>query len=136
MENLRQRTQKEKEQASQFAIQKFVKDLVDTVDILGLALKATPEAKCNDKENHKELADLFSGVSMTQIELLKTLKRHGVEQINPIDQEFDPNQHQALYQAPIPGKEANSVFAVEKIGYTLNGRVIRPAQVGVVQSTN
>ncbi|ORY93322.1 GrpE nucleotide exchange factor [Syncephalastrum racemosum] len=141
-ENLRERTRKEITSAQEFAIQKFAKDLLDTVDILGMALQSVPEnLRTKDKATEAaleaeklvdQLTNLYTGVSMTETELIKTLKRHGVEQQNPEGEAFDPNQHQALFQAPMPGKEAGTVFAVQKMGYTLKGRVLRPAQVGVV----
>ncbi|KAG2220472.1 hypothetical protein INT45_011476 [Circinella minor] len=146
-ENLRERTRKEIESAREFAIQKFAKDLLDTVDILGMALTAVPETLRSKQaaleselaQDVEKLADqlsnLYTGVSMTETELLKALKRHGVEQDNPEGQEFDPNKHQALFQTPMPDKDANTVFVVQKMGYTLKGRVLRPAQVGVVADT-
>lgn len=79
------------------------------------------------------LAALFSGVEMTKVELLKTLSRHGVEPINPVGEKFDPHFHEALYQAPIPGKEPGTVFEVSQVGYTLKGKSLRAAQVGVVR---
>jgi molecular chaperone GrpE len=79
-----------------------------------------------------QLTNLYTGVSMTESELIKALNRHGVERENPEGQVFDPNRHQALFQAPMPGKEAGTIFAVQKMGYILKGRVLRPAQVGVV----
>lgn len=82
-----------------------------------------------------QLTNLYTGVSMTESELIKALKRHGVERENPEGEAFDPNKHQALFQAPMPGKEAGTIFAVQKMGYTLKGRVLRPAQVGVVSES-
>ncbi|KAI9278458.1 GrpE-domain-containing protein [Phascolomyces articulosus] len=143
-ENLRERTRKEIDGAREFAIQKFAKDLLDTVDILGMALTAVPQdlrTKQSALESElakdveklaDQLSNLYTGVSMTETELVKALKRHGVEQDNPEGQEFDPNKHQALFQTPMPGKDAGTVFVVQKMGYTLKGRVLRPAQVGVV----
>ncbi|KAJ1980652.1 GrpE, mitochondrial [Dimargaris verticillata] len=135
MENLRQRTKKEVEHTAMFAIGKFAKELLDTVDILGLALKSVPEAEHSNQAN-KTLGDLYRGVSMTQTELLKTLKRHGVEQFDPIDEEFDPNKHQAMYQVDLPDKKPGVVISVEKSGYMIHGRVMRPAQVGVTRLEN
>ncbi|KAJ1974385.1 GrpE, mitochondrial [Dimargaris xerosporica] len=135
MENLRQRTKKEVEHTAMFAIGKFAKELLDTVDILGMALKSVPEAEHSNKAN-KTLGDLYRGVSMTQTELLKTLKRHGVEQFDPIDEEFDPNKHQAMYQVDLPDKKPGVVISVEKSGYMIHGRVMRPAQVGVTRLEN
>ncbi|KAM3586927.1 GrpE, mitochondrial [Umbelopsis sp. WA50703] len=139
-ENLRVRTRKEITQTQDFAIQKFAKDLLDTVDILGMALQSVPENLRNKEEAAKhdlekladQLSNLYTGVSMTETELLKILKRHGVERYSPEGEVFDPNLHQALFQTPIPDKEAGTVFSVQKAGFMLKDRVLRPAQVGVV----
>ncbi|KAJ2735546.1 GrpE, mitochondrial [Coemansia sp. BCRC 34962] len=131
-ENIRNRSKTEVENTKVFAIQKFAKDLLDTVDILELALKHVPKEHLADKVAHKSLVDLFEGVDMTRGSLLKTLERHGVESFDPIDKPYDPNTSHALYQAPIPGKTPGTVFAVEKRGYIIKGRVLRSAQVGVV----
>lgn len=146
-ENLRERSRRDIEQTKEYAIQKFAKDLLDTVDILNMALKAVP-TELREKGEHLEselvkdaekvmeqMSSLYTGVSMTESVLVKTLQRHGVERHNPEGEAFDPNLHQALYQAPIPGKEAGTIFDVQKLGYTLKGRVLRPAQVGVVSDT-
>ncbi|KAK9720713.1 GrpE, mitochondrial [Basidiobolus ranarum] len=130
MENVRNRTRKEIEQASQYAITKFAKDLLDTVDILNMALKAVPK---DTRSDNKDLDNLYTGVSMTETELVKALGRHGVVQDKPDGQKFDPNVHQALYQVPMPDKEPGTIISVEKVGYILHGRVLRAAQVGVVQ---
>ncbi|KAJ2907605.1 GrpE, mitochondrial, partial [Coemansia aciculifera] len=130
-ENIRNRSKTEIESTKVFAIQKFAKDLLDTVDILELALKHVPKEHLADKVANKPLVDLFEGVDMTKGSLLRTLERHGVESFDPIDKPYDPNTSHALYQAPIPGKAPGTVFAVEKRGYILKGRVLRSAQVGV-----
>ena len=114
--------------------------MLDTVDILGMALQSVPEDLRNKdaavKHDLEKLADqlsnLYTGVSMTENEFLKALKRHGVERYNPEGEVFDPNKHQALFQALIPDKEAGTVFSVQKLGFMLKDRVLRPAQVGVV----
>ncbi|KAJ2813300.1 GrpE, mitochondrial [Coemansia furcata] len=131
-ENIRNRSKTEVENTKVFAIQKFAKDLLDTVDILELALKHVPKEHLADKVANKSLVDLFEGVDMTRGSLLRTLERHGIESFDPIDKPYDPNTSHALYQAPIPGKTPGTVFAVEKRGYILKGRVLRSAQVGVV----
>ncbi|CAO3599566.1 unnamed protein product [Absidia cylindrospora] len=144
-ENIRERSRKELASAKDFAIQKFAKDLLDTVDILNMALTSVPET-LRTKESAEaaaatvnmadQLSNLYTGVSMTEVELVKTLGRHGVERHNPNGEVFDPNLHQALFQAPMPDKEAGTIFAVQKHGYTIKGRVLRPAQVGVVAESN
>lgn len=132
-ENTRQRAKAQVEQTAQFAIQKFAKDLLDTADVLQLALDSVNQDDLKDQVN-PPLKNLHVGVSMTRNELMKTFKKHGIESFNPIDQKFDPNLHQALFQNVIPDKEPGTIFHVQKIGFSLNGRVIRAAQVGVVKS--
>ncbi|KAI7903078.1 GrpE-domain-containing protein [Cokeromyces recurvatus] len=147
-ENIRERSRKEIETTKEYAIQKFAKDLLDTVDILNMALIAVPtELRSKETSVKSEIAtdagkildqltNLYTGLSMTESELIKALKRHGVERENPEGQLFDPNKHQALFQAPVPNKEAGTIFVVQKMGYTLKGRVLRPAQVGVVAESS
>ncbi|KAJ2619148.1 GrpE, mitochondrial, partial [Coemansia sp. RSA 1290] len=135
-ENIRNRAKTEIENTKVYAIQKFAKDLLDTVDILELALKHVPKDHLADKVANKSLVDLFEGVDMTKSSLLKTLERHGVETFDPLDKPYDANTSHALYQAPMPGKTPGHVFAVEKRGYIIKGRVLRPAQVGVVLDPN
>ncbi|RKO91302.1 hypothetical protein BDK51DRAFT_21214 [Blyttiomyces helicus] len=133
-ENVRARARKEVEDTKAFSIQKFAKDLLDTADILQMALKALPAEELEAGKN-QHLTNLHQGVSMTRVEMLKSFKRYGVEEFHPLNEKFDPNLHQALFQAPIPGKEPGTVFEVVKVGYTIHGRCLRPAQVGVVQDT-
>ncbi|KAG0172124.1 Mitochondrial matrix cochaperone [Apophysomyces sp. BC1034] len=143
-ENLRQRSSKEITSAREYAIQKFAKDILETVDILGMALASVPvELRRKETAPTSQIADdplklteqltnLYTGVSMTEAELVKTLRHHGVEQHNPEGEMFDPNKHQALFQTPIPDKEPGTVFSVQKLGYVIKDRILRPAQVGVV----
>ncbi|KAF9950457.1 Mitochondrial matrix cochaperone [Mortierella alpina] len=136
MENLRSRTAKEVANSKDYSIQKFAKDLLDTADILTLAIKNVPQEEIAESSANTHLKNLHTGVSMTRDELLKTLKRYGVESFDPMNEKFDPNLHQANFQVPMPGKEPGTVFDVQKIGFMIKGRVLRPAQVGVVQSTD
>ncbi|KAJ3111016.1 GrpE protein 1, mitochondrial [Phlyctochytrium bullatum] len=128
---MRTRTKREVESTAQYAIQKFAKDLLETSDVLGLALKAVPETELSNPSN-VHLKNLTEGVALTKANLMKTFERHGIVEINPVGEKFDPNVHQAVYQAPIPGKEPGTIAEVTKTGFNLHGRVLRPAQVGVV----
>ncbi|KAI8054719.1 GrpE-domain-containing protein [Syncephalis plumigaleata] len=132
-ENVRQQMRRQVEETAQFAIRKFAKDMLDTVDILGMALRSVPKEKLESSDVDGTLKNLHVGVSMTESELLRALKRHGVEPYDPIDQVFDPNLHQAAFQVAIPGKKPGTVFQVEKRGFMIKDRVLRPAQVGVVK---
>ncbi|CEP18405.1 hypothetical protein [Parasitella parasitica] len=143
-ENLRKRNARDVTNAKDFAIQKFAKDLLDSIDILGMALESVPETfrskeSCNQQgkaEITNQLVNLYTGISMTQSELQKTLKRYGVQLDDPIDQVFDPNKHEAVFQAPVPDKEPGTIFVVQKKGYLLKNKVLRPAQVGVVAAAS
>jgi len=128
--NLQDRTEREKKIARDFAIQKFAKDLVESVDNLDRALSAVP-AESRTEEN-KDLMNLYNGLKMTEEILLSTLKRHGIEKVDPMGEAFDPNKHEAVFQVPMRDKEPGTVFDVQQIGFALNGRTIRAAKVGIV----
>ncbi|KAJ3080527.1 Mitochondrial matrix cochaperone, partial [Physocladia obscura] len=136
MENIRQRTKKEVENAAAYGITKFAKDLLDTADVLEIALKSVP-AKIRSSESNKPLKDFYDGVSMTHDNLLKSFKRFGIEPFTEtLGAKFDHNLHQAVFQAPVPNKEPGSIIEVIKPGYMIQGRVLRSAQVGVVPDLN
>jgi molecular chaperone GrpE len=123
--------------ARDFAIQKFAKDLVDSVDNLDRALSTVPveKLKAEEKtEDLKELANLYEGLKMTEGILIQTLAKHGLERLEPEGAKFDPNEHEATFMAPQPDKEDNTVFFVQQKGFKLNGRVLRAAKVGVVKN--
>lgn len=128
--NLQETTKKEMQKAKDFALQKFAKDLLELLDNFGLALSSV---KPETLELDQEVKNLFEGVSMTRDVFEKTLLKHGIDKIDPMDQEFDPNQHEAVFEVPQPDKKAGTVFHVQQVGYTLNSRVLRPAKVGLVK---
>lgn len=128
-ENMRKRLSKQIDDAKIFGIQSFCKDLLEVSDILGHATEAVPKEELNDKNPH--LKTLYEGLEMTQGQLNSIFKRHGLEPVNPINEKFNPNYHEALFQQEVPNKEPNIVVVVSKIGYKLHERVIRPALVGV-----
>jgi molecular chaperone GrpE len=135
--NLQDRTQREVKTARDFAIQKFAKDLVDSVDNLDRALGTVPADKLNvaeKSEAQQDLANLYEGLQMTERILMQTLEKHGLERLNPEGDKFNPNEHEATFMAPQPDKEDNTVFHVQQKGFKLNGRVLRAAKVGVVKN--
>ncbi|KAG4305983.1 hypothetical protein PORY_000893 [Pneumocystis oryctolagi] len=131
--NLQARTQREIADAKMFAIQQFAKDLINSVDNLERALATVPEDSRTNVEKSKELVDLYAGLKMTETILNKTLEKHGLIKYDGLGEKFNPNLHEAVYQALVPGKEAGTIFHNEQTGFILNGRVIRPAKVGVVK---
>jgi len=131
--NLQEVTKKDVKKAKDFALQKFAKDLLESVDNFGHALSAFKE---EDVKKSKEISDLYTGVRMTKDVFLSTLKKHGIEKLDPLGEAFDPNKHEATFELPQPDKEPGTVFHVQQLGYTLNERVIRPAKVGIVKGSD
>ena len=125
IDNMRRRSEQDIEKAHKFALEKFSKDILNTIDNLERAL-ATPANK--EDENIKAL---FDGVELTLKELLSTVSRFGVEPVGAVGDIFNPDLHQAISMQPAEGFESNQITTVLQKGYTLNGRVIRPAMVMV-----
>lgn len=125
IDNMRRRSEQDIEKAHKFALEKFSKDILNTIDNLERAL-ATPANK--EDENIKAL---FDGVELTLKELLSTVSRFGVEPVGTVGDTFNPDLHQAISMQPAEGFTTNQITTVLQKGYTLNGRVIRPAMVMV-----
>lgn len=125
IDNIRRRTEQDIEKAHKFALEKFSKDILNTIDNLERAL-ATP-ANTEDES----VKALFDGVQLTLKELLSTVARFGVEPVGAVGEIFNPDLHQAISMQPAEGVESNHITAVLQKGYILNGRVIRPAMVMV-----
>ncbi|MCO5562189.1 hypothetical protein L7F22_015815 [Adiantum nelumboides] len=139
LENVRTRSQREADNTKKYAIQDFAKGLLDIADNLGRALTTIPanvrkELLTDQSETGKQLRTLVEGLIMTERELMKVLKKFGVEKFEPVGQQFDPNSHLALFELADPSKEAGTIAMVAKVGYMLHDRVLRPAEVGVVKS--
>ncbi|XP_014211343.1 grpE protein homolog 1, mitochondrial [Copidosoma floridanum] len=130
-ENLRVRLTKQIEDAKIFGIQGFCKDLLDVADILGKATESVPKDEITERNPH--LKSLYEGLTMTEAQLHKVFKKHGLISVNPLNERFDPNQHEALFQQEVEGKVPGTVVVVSKIGYKLHERIVRPALVGVAK---
>ena len=126
MENLKRRNAKDLENAHKFALDGFVKALLEVKDSLTMGLKTANEEKAT-------IEHIIEGLEMTDKVFLSTMEKFGVEVINPTDEAFNPELHEAVTMLPMPDKESNSVLEVVQIGFTLNGRLVRPAMVVVVQ---
>ncbi|OOH89872.1 nucleotide exchange factor GrpE [Pasteurellaceae bacterium 15-036681] len=124
IENIRRRTEQDVEKAHKFALEKFSKALLDVVDNLERGLQTLEGAD----ESVKALAE---GVELTHKGLVSTLANFGVEAVGTVGEAFNPELHQAISMQPAEGIEANHVSVVLQKGYTLHGRVIRPAMVMV-----
>jgi molecular chaperone GrpE len=123
-QNARRRAEQDVEKARKFALEKFVGDLLPVADNLERAIAA------GDVDDDKQKA-VLEGVELTLKSLLDTLKKYKVEMINPEGEPFDPQLHQAMTMVPNPDVEPNTVLDVFQKGYSLNGRLVRPAMVVV-----
>ncbi|KAF2470601.1 mitochondrial co-chaperone-like protein GrpE [Lindgomyces ingoldianus] len=133
--NLQERTKREVQAAKDFALQRFARDLVESVDNLDRALTTVPKDKLSPENS--DLVTLHDGLRMTENILMQTLKKHGLERFDPSVEgmKFDPNIHEAVFQTPQPDKEDGTVFHTQQKGFMLNGRVLRAAKVGVVKNS-
>ena len=125
MQNLRRRTEQDVEKAHKYGIEKFSTELLGVIDNLERALLA---AKEHEDESSKAIHD---GVSLTLKSFNDCFAKFSIEVVDPIGEPFDPQFHQAIATQESPDSEPNSVIEVVQKGYTLNGRVIRPAMVMV-----
>ena len=126
MENLKRRNAKDLENAHKFAIDGFVKALLEVKDSLTMGLKTA-------QDENASVASITEGLEMTDKVFLSTLEKFGVELLNPAGEAFNPEFHEAVTMVPMPDKDSNSVLEVVQAGFTLNGRLVRPAMVVVVQ---
>ena len=109
---------------------------MESIDNLDRALGTVPAEKVAAKDN-PDLVNLHEGLKMTESILMQTLKKHGLERFDPTENgdKFNPNIHDATFQTKVEGKEDGDVFMTMQKGFTLNGRVLRAAKVGVVKNT-
>ncbi|AXU28480.1 TPA: nucleotide exchange factor GrpE [Clostridioides difficile] len=119
--NYRRRTQQEKETIGVFANEKIITELIPVIDSMERALDA-----CEDKED-----TMYKGISLVHKQLIDTLVKFGVEEIEAESKEFDPNLHLAVMQESVDGIEANQIVMVLQKGYKLGTKVVRPSMVKV-----
>jgi len=128
MENLRRRTEREKEDTSRYAISNFARDVLTIGDNLRRVIEHVP-AEALEKD--PALKSFLEGVELTERELLKMLEKHGVTKLEPLGERFDPNQQQAMYEVPTTDVPEGTVVQVMQAGFTIGDRVLRPAMVAV-----
>jgi len=129
-DNIRRRTEKEKDDTRKYAVQKFAEDMLAVADNLARALESIP-AEARENEQVRALAE---GVALTGRELAGVLERHGVRPIDARGRRFDPNLHQAVYEVPTDEAEPGTVVQVLRDGYTISDRLLRAAMVGVAKA--
>lgn len=129
-ENARKRSDRDRREAEQYGSTRLARDLLPVYDNLNRALAAVTDSV---RENN---AALIEGVELTLRELSNVMNKHGVKAITPkVGDTFDPQQHQAMFEAPVPGTRAGDIIQVMTEGFMLYDRLLRPAQVGVSSNT-
>lgn len=121
-ENARKRTIREKEELRQFAAARVLEDLIPVLDSLALAVGAA-------KAPNADLKSLIGGVDMVLTQAKAALSQHGLKELNPVAQPFDPNLHESIAVQPSADVPEGAVATVVRTGYSLHGRVLRPASV-------
>lgn len=125
-ENSRKRAERDRKEAEMYGGSRLARDLLPVYDNLNRALQAIPE------ESRATSAALIEGVELTLRELTNVMTKHGVTPISPaVGDVFDPQLHQAMFEAPVPGTKAGQIIQVMAEGFLLHDRLLRPAQVGV-----
>ncbi len=125
-ENVRKRADRDRREAENYGGSKLARDLLPVYDNLRRALKSTHEAEGDAN------AALLEGIELTMRELINVFKKHGIDPIVPEPgDKFDPQLHQAMFEAPVPGTKSGHILEVMAEGFMLHDRLLRPAQVGV-----
>ncbi|CAH0208106.1 heat shock protein GrpE [bacteria symbiont BFo1 of Frankliniella occidentalis] len=127
IENIRRRAELDVEKAHKFALEKFANELLPVIDSLERALEVA------DKEN-PELASMIEGIDLTMKSLLGAVRKFGVEVVGDTNVPFNPEVHQAMSMMESEEVAPNHVLMVMQRGYTLNGRLLRPAMVAVAKA--
>src|SRR6056297_779378 len=125
-ENARKRSEKDRREAENYGGSRLARDMLPVYDNLKRALEAATD------EQREVSAALIEGVDLTMRELIKVFSKHGVTPISPqVGDRFDPKEHEAMFEAPVPGTTAGEIIQVSTEGFMLHDRILRPAQVGV-----
>ncbi len=133
-ENIRRRTEREKQEISQYAIARFARDMLQIADNFGRALTACPPELREAAD--PQVKGVIDGVEATERQLLATLERYGVKIIDTTDAKFDPNLHQAIAEVPGEGRSPGTIVSVVQAGYMIGDRLLRPAMVTVARKEN
>jgi molecular chaperone GrpE len=130
MENMRKRTEREKEEIAKYAVTRLARDVVTVGDNFQRAIDAVPAGAA---EQDPALKSFLDGVTMTERELLNVLERHGIKRIQPVGEPFNPHLHQAVMEIPRTDVPAGTIVQLFQAGFTIEDRVLRPAMVAVAK---
>ena len=129
-ENLRRRLEREKEDLGNYIIADFAKEILSVVDNLQRALKSIE----NENRDEAALSKFVEGIELTVKQLSSSLEKYKINKINSLNELFEPNLHQAMYEVEGKDSEAGKVSEVIQDGYTIGERLLRPSMVGVFKS--
>ena len=125
-ENARKRSDKQRREAENYGGSKLARDVLPVYDNMKRALDSVTD------EHREQFGAVLEGVELTMRELLNVFNKHGIELISPqVGEKFDPQVHEAMFEAPVPGTKAGDIIQVSAEGFMLHERLLRPAQVGV-----
>ena len=125
-ENARKRAARDKAEAENYGGSKLSRDMLPVFDNLKRAVETVTD------EQRSVAGPLIEGVELTMRELLNVFQKHGIRVIDPqVGDRFDPKQHEAMFEAPLPGTKSGDIIQVSAQGFMLHDRILRPAQVGV-----
>lgn len=130
-ENTRRRAERDRQEASKYAIASFAREMLSVADNLSRALAAVDDGV---KQSSEAVATLIEGIEMTAREMQNTLERQGIRRIEAEGQILNPNLHEAMFEIPDETKPQGTVVQVVEDGYMLNDRLLRPAKVGVAKT--
>ncbi len=125
-ENVRKRAERDRKDAEAYGGTRLARDILEVYDNLGRAVGAADDAA------REHAAAVLEGVELTRKELLNAFAKHKIEKVEPaVGDRFDPQVHQAMFEAPVPNAKPGSIIQVMQQGFTISGRLLRPAMVGV-----
>ncbi len=131
VENIRRRSQKEREDTAKYAVTSLARELAGVADNLGRALAAVPQ---EELESNPQLQNIYTGVEATEKQLMRALENAHISKITPpLGEVFDPNFHEVMFETEIPGKAGGEIIEVMEAGYLIHDRLLRPARVGVAK---
>jgi molecular chaperone GrpE len=130
LENTRKRAERDRAEALKYGAMSFARDMLGVADNLQRALKAVDDMA---EEVPEAMRGLLDGIAATQRDLLAALARHKVTPLDPMGEKFDPNMHEAMFEAPGTDQESGTIIEVIETGYMMEARLLRPAKVGIAK---
>ena len=130
VENIRKRSEREKEETAKYAVTRFARDIVNVGDNFQRAIDAVPAGAA---EQDPALKSFLEGVTMTERELLNVLERYGIKRVQPVNEPFNPHLHQAVMEIARTDVPNGTVVQVFQAGFMIEDRVLRPAMVAVAK---